>query len=624
MSSKQILCVAEKNSVAKTASAILSRGTSTFMNSKSKYNPNFQFQGTFLGKEVEIIFTSISGHVFDTDFPDQYRSWDRTDPSELFTAQIIDKIPENSKDVIKNLENLSKYSYALLLWLDNDREGEYMSEEVERICKKINSRLEIHRIRFAALSPAEIWNAFQNPTIINRNDALAVKLRMEIDLRTGAAFTRFQTSRYKGILPGDEAISYGPCQFPTLGFVVDAYRNHINHIPEPYWVINVNLNQEKILCSLRWLRKRLFCKIICFSLYSMILENPKIKCISIDESPKHRYKPLPLTTVELQKRCSKYLNINSHESMAIAEGLYSKGFISYPRTETDSFPDNFNYEEIVKTLTNYSEVSQYANSIVNQIVNPRKGNSTDNAHPPIYPLKVPDQLSNKEKEVYTFIARHYLACCSKDALGMETIVKFNINEELFKLKGLRIIEKNWLDIYPYNKWEGNIIPTFQVGEIYQPTSIKMNEEKTTAPPLLSESDLISKMHKEGIGTDATFQDHILKIQKRGYAVEEKKLFKPTALGLALVQGYESMGFDFAKPNLRAELEKELQNICNGISKFEESRKKFINKYEEAFFQTKIKQSLLDKSFQEQKLSLNNNLLPLPTVNQKKKKNYKKK
>ena len=47
-----------------------------------------------------------------------------------------------------------------------------------------------------------------------------------MDLRCGAAFTRFQTkllqNRYDEV--GQDVISYGPCQFPTLGFVVDRKR----------------------------------------------------------------------------------------------------------------------------------------------------------------------------------------------------------------------------------------------------------------------------------------------------------------------------------------------------------------------------------------------------------------
>jgi len=44
---------------------------------------------------------------------------------------------------------------------------------------------------------------------------------------------------------------------------------------------------------------------------------------------------------------------------------------------------------------------------------------------------------------------------------------------------------------------------------------------------LTESDLISKMDSNGIGTDATIHEHIKTVQERGYAVKEKEYFVPT-------------------------------------------------------------------------------------------------
>ena len=67
----------------------------------------------------------------------------------------------------------------------------------------------------------------------------AVDVRRELDLRIGAAFTRFQTMRLKVRFPSlaDQLISYGPCQFPTIGFVVERYKAIERFITEPFWKI---------------------------------------------------------------------------------------------------------------------------------------------------------------------------------------------------------------------------------------------------------------------------------------------------------------------------------------------------------------------------------------------------
>jgi len=56
----------------------------------------------------------------------------------------------------------------------------------------------------------------------------------------GAAFTRFQTLRLQKVFPAvlaDQLISYGSCQFPTLGFVVERYKQVQAFVPEPFWKI---------------------------------------------------------------------------------------------------------------------------------------------------------------------------------------------------------------------------------------------------------------------------------------------------------------------------------------------------------------------------------------------------
>ena len=49
-------------------------------------------------------------------------------------------------------------------------------------------------------------------------------VQFTVACHSGCAFTRFQTMRLKQAFPavlGEQLVSYGPCQFPTLGFVVD-------------------------------------------------------------------------------------------------------------------------------------------------------------------------------------------------------------------------------------------------------------------------------------------------------------------------------------------------------------------------------------------------------------------
>lgn len=71
----------------------------------------------------------------------------------------------------------------------------------------------------------------------------------------------------------------------------------------------------------------------------------------------------------------------------------------------------------------------FAQQILDNGPNPFQGNKSDQAHPPIHPLKYAPGLQGNEKRIYEFVVRHFLACLSKHAEGLETIVDIDIAEE---------------------------------------------------------------------------------------------------------------------------------------------------------------------------------------------------
>jgi len=92
----------------------------------------------------------------------------------------------------------------------------------------------------------------------------------------------------------------------------------------------------------------------------------------------------------------------------------------------------------------------------------------------------------------------------------------------------------------------------------------MFESGSTAPPnYMSEVELISEMDKHKIGTDATIASHIKTIQEREYVEKVGQHFKPTKLGIALVEGYNSMGYQLNKPHLRAKMERHCNQVASG-------------------------------------------------------------
>jgi DNA topoisomerase-3 len=191
--------------------------------------------------------------------------------------------------------------------------------------------------------------------------AHAVQARIELDLRTGAAFTRFQTQLLQTIMATEGVVSYGSCQFPTLGFVVERYRKVRNFVPEPFWYIDLNVKVKDQSVGFTWSRGHLFDRMAVVVLYERCMDGSSTGLIkSVNEKPTSKWRPLPLTTVELQKQGARYLGLSSKKIMDIAEALYTSGYISYPRTETDQFDSAIDLKGLVGKQVDNTQWGQYA------------------------------------------------------------------------------------------------------------------------------------------------------------------------------------------------------------------------------------------------------------------------
>lgn len=582
----KFLNVAEKNDAAKTISGLLSNGTARRREGLSVYNKIYEFDANVCGKNSKMVMTSVSGHLLSTEFLMSYKNWQSCDPLQLFDAGVRRNCIENFIPIKKTLEREIKTCQGLIIWTDCDREGESIGFEIIDVCKAIKPNITVYRAKFSEITNAAVRRALNNLKQPNKflNDAVIV--RTELDLRTGAAITRLQTMRLQRLFPekmANKLISYGSCQIPTLGFVVERYKEVEAFVSEPFWKIKVTHTINDLTVEFNWARNRLFDKESCEDYLMLCLADPKAKVENVTTKPKNKWRPMPMDTVELEKLGSRKLKLSAKETMTIAEKLYTQGIISYPRTETNMFSKEIDLRKLVEQHLPHSDWGDFARKVIEWGPNPRNGNKSDQAHPPIHPTKIVKHLTGNEGRVYELITRHFLATVSKDATGSETIVNVDIASEKFNATGLCIYERNYLDVYVYEKWNAKQIHKYEIAQLFDPDEITMQEGATTAPPLLTEADLIALMEKHGIGTDATHADHINTIKERGYIGEvERGCLVPGVIGMGLYEAYDAMDLVLAKPLLRAEFEADLKKICCGEKDPKEILQDQIQKYKEAY------------------------------------------
>nr|XP_027214117.1 DNA topoisomerase 3-alpha-like [Penaeus vannamei] len=581
----RVLSVAEKNDAAKNLAEIMSRGGYNRREGYSKFNKIYEWDMMLRGEQCHMVMTSVSGHLLNQSFTGHYRKWTSCNPLHLFDAPVVKICTQDMEPIKRTLEKEARAATRLIIWTDCDREGENIGYEVIEVCKAVKPSLHVLRAKFSEITFQSVQRALQSLGPPDRKQSDAVDVRSELDLRIGAAFTRFQTLRLQKVFPqalADTLISYGSCQFPTLGFVVERYKAIQAFIPEQFWKIKVSHNGEEGVIDFAWGRVRLFDELACQVLFEMCQENPQARVTKITTKRKSKWRPLPLDTVELEKLASRKLRINAKETMKVAEKLYTQGFISYPRTETNIFPKELNLVPLVEMQCQDQEWGGFAGRVLEEGPNPRQGRKSDQAHPPIHPTKYASNLQGNEKRLYEFIVRHFLACLSKDAQGQETTVEIVIAGEEFTASGLIILERNYLEVYPYDRWSDKVMPRYEQGQVFEPTTIDMVGGETSPPQLLTEADLIALMEKHGIGTDATHAEHIETIKSRMYVGLQDLRFVPGQLGMGLVEGYDSMGFQMSKPNLRSELEADLKRICDGVKDPKVVLQEQVLKYRQVF------------------------------------------
>lgn len=495
-------------------------------------------------------FTSVSGHLMQRDFKDpKHKNWEINKIIELFDAEFDSVLIANDTNpsIQKTIKELAERARKLIIWTDCDREGENIGYEIINIARSVNMYINISRAIFSSLIASEIFSAINNLQPPNKKLSDAVEVRQSIDLLVGFAFTRFQTCGFKNLLKqylrsdDTKALSYGPCLFPTLWFIVKQAEDRLNFEEELFHYLEVQVEMKcnsaeepKKIVTFSWERNKVKTFEEIEKIFAEISQIQTAKINQITKKPVKKFRPIPLNSVEFTKLATKNLKISSSEAMEAAEKLYQKGIISYPRTETQIFSSNFDFTRFLNEQTKSQDWGQYVSNLIStkqskgENLWARKGQQDDKSHPPIYPVKFPEnnlQLTTNENKVYDLIARHFIAVLSNDAEGVETNVFLKVEEEKFVKSGLIILDQGFLEIYPYVKWNANLLPNFNENDIFQ-LGTETNEHldkrffryiesgKTTPPELLTEAKLISLMDQNGIGTDATIPEHIKNVQER--------------------------------------------------------------------------------------------------------------
>lgn len=577
-----VLMVAEKPSLALSIAQILSNHKCVSRKGFNGACSVHEWTGSFQGLQgVKFKMTSVCGHVNTLDFPSKYNNWDRVDPSDLFYCSTEKKEATPKLKMPAFLAAEAKNNEFLVLWLDCDKEGENICFEVmncvlDSMKRPQGGMRQVHRAKFSSITDKDIKLAMNTLVEPDENQSKSVDARQELDLRIGCAFTRFQTKFFQGKY-GDldsSLISYGPCQTPTLGFCVGRHDIIQTFKPETYWTIAVKVKTEIAgrQLVLDWDRQRCFDKEVAQLFLSDVKSHKYAAVTNISSKEKAKERPIALNTVELMRVASSGLGMGPHHAMQIAEKLYIQGFISYPRTESTHYSENFDLKDALRQHQNSSDWGAEVRELLSQGINkPKKGHDAGD-HPPITPMRAAsrDQLDGDSWRVYDYVVRHFIASLSRNCKYLSTVITITIGDESFSMTGKKTIDPGFTAVMTWQTLleDDENLPTVNKGDQLIIDDVRLLEKQTSPPDYLTESDLITLMEKHGIGTDASIPVHINNICQRNYVTigAGRKLI-PTTLGIVLVHGYLKIDPDLVHPQMRSAVEEQLDLIAHGRANF---------------------------------------------------------
>ncbi|MDI6859785.1 MAG: DNA topoisomerase I [Methanocellales archaeon] len=537
------LIITEKHSTAKRIAQILSDG-------KAKQK---KLNGVNVYEYPDTKVIGLSGHIVNVDFPPEYNNWSDVDPQELIGADII--LVPTQKKIISALRKLAKEASRITIATDYDREGELIGVEALRL---LPSSIPIDRVRYSAITQADIIKAFANTTKIDFNLASAGEARQKIDLVWGAALTRFISLSSRRL--GKNFLSVGRVQTPLLALLVEREKEIDAFEPTPYWEIYVTCKNDGEFVA-KHVKGRFLEKSEAEIIVSRL--GPKGTLSKLEQRRKTQAPPVPFDTTEFLRAASA-IGFSPANAMRTAENLYTNGWISYPRTDNTVYPKSLDAKALIKMFTE-SEFLDYAASLLKKkVLKPTRGRKEATDHPPIHPVSVANRrdLNTYKWRIYELIVRRFFATFASPAVWERTKVTVEIDGELFNADGSRLLEEGWRWYYPYYAVKETILPSLREGELLEIIEVDLAEKETQPPPRYKQGDLIKKMEDLGLGTKSTRHEMISKLYARGYV--HGNPLRPTSTAHAVIETLEKYATPITKPDMTCTLEKDMDKIAEGM------------------------------------------------------------
>ena len=550
------------------------------LNVKNRYDGYYEGNG--------YIVTFAFGHLFELydtkDYKDGFEKWE-LDKFPFIPEKFRYKVKEDKgvKKQVKIIKELAskKEVKEIIIATDADREGQLIAAI---IIKELNINKPMKRLWINSYTSKEVHQGMKN--LLDYKDVLTLEkagyCRQQMDWLFGINFTSLATLKYSN----GKLLNVGRVILPTVKLVYDRNIEIKNFKKETYYQLKCIFNTKDGQYEGYFVddgidrfkeRKKLENILDAIRNKHGIIIGRKTK--EVKESA-----PLLYNLTDLQGDItSRYNSFTSDKVLSIAQSLYEKRYISYPRTSSrhlDNTQDK-EVEEVLNVLSNdYPSEYNIKFHKSKRIFDSTKVDS----HPAIIPTYIKpnsNDLTKDELLVYEVIKKRFLAHFMPQNEYLDIKVITEVKGCKFLSKGRNLIKKGWLKLYDnkdIDKKIDTVLLKLKEADIVEVIHSGILEKETQPPKLYTEKTLLKAMENCGkkvkdediehilkgysIGTPATRSDVIKKIIGVGYIKKKGKSLDITDLGRNLVKVFpikELLDTDFT-----GRIEKSLKDIEKGV------------------------------------------------------------
>ncbi|MBT2693926.1 DNA topoisomerase III [Bacillus sp. ISL-55] len=515
----------------------------------------------------QYIVTWALGHLIELKMPEnydpKYKVW-KLEELPIIPDKMGLKVIKQTSHQFKAIEHLAERKDVgeFIIATDAGREGELVARW---ILQRINWKKPIKRLWISSQTDRAIKDGFKNLKPGKQFEDLyeSAVCRAEADWLIGLNVSRALTTKFK------DPLSAGRVQTPTLAMVLEREDEINKFVPKEYWTIQAKVGS----LNAEWEHKgekRIFSQEKAEQIQKK-LSNKKASLKSLDRKQKSEPQPMPYDLTELQRDANKRFGFSAKKTSNVLQGLYEQHkLVTYPRTDSRYLTTDMEAtmaDRLNGIMSGYRDEAKPALALKGKVQARRVFNNekvTD--HHAIIPteerLHLAD-LSPDERKLYDLIVRRFLALFYP-AYQYEVVhANFDVEGESLSARETNILELGFKKVLGKDDDEAGTqsLGHLEKGKSYSVGQVNMNKKMTEPPLRLSESDILAKMEKFGLGTPATRAEIIERIISSEVVERQNGRLYPTKKGKQLI---DLVNDELTSPELTAKWEKELEEIARGI------------------------------------------------------------